>query len=290
MILLHFIFGIIQKVERYLAAKSTIERMIVFTISGLCVGVLLWRFIVPVLEDYTRYFQRLSDLRQINLQNEREEESHLQHFKNKQIALKILTDQIYENYTEIEQTQQIWQDILGEVSKTIMDTNMIPEEIRIHEQNMLILKGRAEWWSLLELMNLLEYKIRLLQVESIEYAQNSEGLNYELKIRNPIKISENVEKTEQVILNFLEFSSEPHHPIAKIEFPKNSPIVSQTIDLSPITIQAFMSHHAKINGEWFTIGEIKQGIRLIGIDDCGVIIERAQEKSCINIGISGEQK
>ena len=145
---LHFIFGIIQQVEHYLATKSASERAIIFILSGLSVGVLLWRFMIPTIEEYTRDFYRLSDLRKADWQSVMEQETYLQHFKNKQVALEILMEQIQESYVEVEQTHRIWQDILGEISKIIVDTDRIPKEIQTtNDGNSLILKGNAEWLS-----------------------------------------------------------------------------------------------------------------------------------------------
>lgn len=284
---LHFIFGIIQKIERYLVAKSASERAVIFVLSGLCAGVLLWRFIVPTIEEYTRELYRLSDLRRADWQNEREQETHLQHFKNKQIALEILAEQIQERYVEIEQTHQIWQDILGEISKIIVDTDRIPDEIRAtNNGKSLILKGNAEWLPLLELINLLERNIVFLQVDSIVYTQNLKEWNYELKMSNPIKTFETIEQNEEAILRFLNSSSHARAPVPKIAIPKTSPTIMQTAESPSIVVQAFMSNHAKINGEWFAIGEIKNGIRLIGIEECGVVLEKAQQRVCIHIDVS----
>lgn len=284
---LHFIFGIMQQVERYLAAKSVSERTIIFILSGLCMGVLSWRFIVPTIEEYTKDFYRLSDLRKADWQSVIEQETYLQHFKNKQVALEILTEQIQESYVEIEQTHRIWQDILGEISKIIVDTDRIPKEIQTtNDGNSLILKGNAEWLSLLELINLLERNIVFLQVDLIDYVQNLEELNYELKISNPIKTFETIGRNEDAILRFLDNSSHIRTSVPKIEFPKVLTAPQQTAENPSIVVQAFMLNHAKINGEWFVVGEHKNGIRLIGIEKCGVILERAQQKVCINIDIS----
>ena len=288
---LHFIFGIIQKIERYLAAKSASERAVIFVLSGLCVGVLLWRFMIPTIEEYTRDFYRLSDLRKADWQSEREQETYLQHFKNKQIALSILTEQIHERYIAIEQTHTIWQDILGEISKIIVDTDKIPEEIRAtNDGKSLILKGHAEWLSLLELINLLERNIVFLQIDSIDYAQNLEGLNYELKMSNPIKTFEAIERNEEAILRFLDSTSHVRTSVPKISIPKTTSAATQIAENPSIVVQAFMLNHAKINGEWFAVGEVKNGIRLIGIEDCGVVLEKAQQRVCIHIDISRKKR
>ncbi|MDE7255365.1 MAG: hypothetical protein K2N54_04215 [Helicobacter sp.] len=129
-----------------------------------------------------------------------------------------------------------------------------------------------------------------MQIDSIDYTQNLEGLNYELKMSNPIKTFEAIERNEEAILRFLDSASHVRTSVPKIAIPKTTSAATQMAENPSIVVQAFMLNHAKINGEWFAVGEVKNGIRLIGIEDCGVVLEKAQQRVCIHIDISRKKR
>lgn len=291
--ILAFLYTIIQKIEEYFEAKSPFERWFFIVFIGFSVGTLLWLFVVPMLETATYNYKRFAEEQVENHQKELFVLSSEQQLRTKELALQILKDKINESYQQLTESKIVWQDILGEVSKYILEAESLPNEVEAHIENgVLRLKGNAEWFALLSFLNSLERSIPFLQIQRIKYKYNIEQENnigdYTIYIPNSKQISENVQNDAKTITLFLDTANKITIPIiSKLEIPQPKIIDNNIIPTNPIIIvQALMTDWIKINGNWIKKGDENNGIKFIEITQCGAIIEYQQQQNCIPIEIN----